>query len=114
MELDHERYVVIDPKLYRPAEVDALLGNPAKAKAKLGWVAKTDLEMLIKMIGRRRHGTCREGMAARRLIREAPTQNGRDVETAGETGDGVQSTLSDAALIRSMSQILLGKQALCH
>jgi GDPmannose 4,6-dehydratase len=45
--LDHERHVVIDPKLYRPAEVDALLGNPAKARAKLGWEAKTDLETLI-------------------------------------------------------------------
>ena len=48
--LDHERHVVIDPKLYRPAEVDALLGNPAKAKAKLGWEASTDLETLIKMM----------------------------------------------------------------
>jgi GDPmannose 4,6-dehydratase len=48
--LDHERHVVIDPKLYRPAEVDVLLGNPAKAKATLGWEAKTDLETLIKMM----------------------------------------------------------------
>src|SRR5437016_14255131 len=49
--LDPERHVVIDPKLYRPAEVDALLGNPAKAKAKLGWEAKTDLETLINRMG---------------------------------------------------------------
>jgi GDPmannose 4,6-dehydratase len=48
--LDHERHVVIDPKLYRPAEVDVLLGNPAKARAKLGWEAGTDLETLIKMM----------------------------------------------------------------
>ena len=48
--LDHERYVVIDPKLYRPAEVDLLQGNPAKAKAKLGWEAKTDLETLLGMM----------------------------------------------------------------
>src|SRR5215471_19311557 len=33
--LDYEPHVVIDPKLYRPAEVDLLQGNPAKAKAKL-------------------------------------------------------------------------------
>jgi GDPmannose 4,6-dehydratase len=46
--LDYERHVVIDPKLYRPAEVDMLRGNPAKAKAKLGWEASTDLETLIK------------------------------------------------------------------
>src|SRR6266566_1736232 len=48
--LDYEDRVVIDPKLYRPAEVDMLRGNPAKAKAKLGWEAKTDLETLIKMM----------------------------------------------------------------
>jgi GDPmannose 4,6-dehydratase len=48
--LDHERHVVIDPKLYRPAEVDALLGNPGKARAKLGWETRTDLETLIKMM----------------------------------------------------------------
>jgi len=48
--LDYENHIVIDPKLYRPAEVDELLGNPAKAKAKLGWEAKTDLETLIRMM----------------------------------------------------------------
>lgn len=48
--MDYEKYVVIDPKFYRPAEVDLLLGNPAKAKAKLGWEAKTDLSALIKMM----------------------------------------------------------------
>ncbi|MGI5868694.1 MAG: GDP-mannose 4,6-dehydratase [Kiritimatiellia bacterium] len=48
--LDYEKYVVIDPKFYRPAEVDVLLGNPAKAKAKLGWEARTSLETLMKMM----------------------------------------------------------------
>ncbi len=48
--LDYERSVVIDPKLYRPAEVDILLGNPAKARAKFGWEATTDLETLITMM----------------------------------------------------------------
>lgn len=48
--LDYEKHVVIDPKFYRPAEVDLLLGNPAKAKAKLGWEAKTSLESLITMM----------------------------------------------------------------
>ncbi len=48
--LKHEDHVVIDPKFYRPAEVDVLLGNPAKAKAKLGWVAQTNLETLITMM----------------------------------------------------------------
>ena len=48
--LDYEKYVVIDPRFYRPAEVDLLLGDPAKAKEKLGWTAKTSLEELIKMM----------------------------------------------------------------
>jgi len=48
--LKHEDHVVIDPKFYRPAEVEVLLGNPAKAKAKLGWVAQTNLETFITMM----------------------------------------------------------------
>ena len=48
--LKHEDHVIIDPKFCRPAEVDVLLGNPAKAKAKLGWVAQTNLETLITMM----------------------------------------------------------------
>ena len=48
--LNHEDHVVIDPKFYRPAEVEELLGNPAKAKARLGWTATTDLETLIAMM----------------------------------------------------------------
>lgn len=48
--LDYEKYVVIDPRFYRPAEVDLLLGDPAKAKEKLGWTAKTSLEELINMM----------------------------------------------------------------
>lgn len=45
--LNYEDFVVIDPKFYRPAEVEVLLGNPAKAKAKLGWEAKISLEDMI-------------------------------------------------------------------
>ena len=45
--LNHEDHLVIDPLFYRPAEVEVLLGNPAKAKARLDWVAKTDLATLI-------------------------------------------------------------------
>lgn len=48
--LDYEKYVKIDPKFFRPAEVDILLGNPAKAKRVLGWEAKTSLEEMIKMM----------------------------------------------------------------
>ncbi|MEN9405759.1 MAG: GDP-mannose 4,6-dehydratase [Bacillota bacterium] len=48
--LDYQQYVSIDQKLYRPAEVDLLLGNPAKAYKVLGWESKTKLEQLIKMM----------------------------------------------------------------
>jgi GDPmannose 4,6-dehydratase len=40
-------HVVIDPALFRPAEVDILLGEPAKAVKKLGWTPETSLEALI-------------------------------------------------------------------
>ncbi len=43
VDLKYEDHVVIDPKFFRPAEVDLLLGNPAKAKRVLGWEAKTDV-----------------------------------------------------------------------
>jgi len=42
--------VRVNPKFYRPAEVDLLIGNPAKAKAKLDWVPKTTLEQLCQMM----------------------------------------------------------------
>lgn len=48
--LDYEKYVVIDPKFFRPAEVDILLGNPEKARAALKWEASTTLEALIAMM----------------------------------------------------------------
>jgi GDPmannose 4,6-dehydratase len=48
--LSYEDHVVIDPKFFRPAEVDVLLGNAAKAKAKLGWQAKTDMATVIRMM----------------------------------------------------------------
>jgi len=42
--------VAVNPKFYRPAEVDLLIGDPAKAKEKLGWEAKTSLEDLCRMM----------------------------------------------------------------
>jgi GDPmannose 4,6-dehydratase len=48
--LDYEAHVQIDPQLFRPAEVDELLGNPAKARERLGWSATTSLEALISMM----------------------------------------------------------------
>ncbi len=40
----------VNPKFYRPAEVDLLIGDPSKAKAKLGWAPQTTLEQLCQMM----------------------------------------------------------------
>jgi GDPmannose 4,6-dehydratase len=42
--------VRVDPRFYRPAEVDLLIGDPAKAKAKLGWHPTTSLEELCRIM----------------------------------------------------------------
>jgi len=48
--LDPEKVVRIDPKYYRPTEVDVLLGDPSKAKEKLGWVPQTTFDDLVKIM----------------------------------------------------------------
>ncbi len=49
--LSMDDHLVIDPELFRPAEVDVLLGNPEKAAKKLGWRATTPLEdMIVEMV----------------------------------------------------------------
>ena len=48
--LNFEDCVGVDPRYYRPAEVDVLIGNPTKAKARLDWNPKTSLESLIQMM----------------------------------------------------------------
>ena len=40
--------VAVDPRYFRPAEVEALLGDPSKAKSKLGWSAKVSFEQLVE------------------------------------------------------------------
>ncbi|MEM7622157.1 MAG: GDP-mannose 4,6-dehydratase [Planctomycetota bacterium] len=48
--LDMDQHVEFDPRYLRPAEVDLLLGNPAKAKEQLGWEPETSVEELAKMM----------------------------------------------------------------
>lgn len=48
--LDWEKYVKIDPAFIRPAEVDLLIGDPAKANKKLGWKPKVSFEEMIGMM----------------------------------------------------------------
>ncbi|HTU16731.1 MAG TPA: GDP-mannose 4,6-dehydratase [Gemmataceae bacterium] len=46
--LDWRRHVVIDPRFYRPAEVDLLLGDAAKARRKLGWYPQMSFEQMVR------------------------------------------------------------------
>jgi GDPmannose 4,6-dehydratase len=48
--LDWKKHVVIDPKFYRPAEVDLLLGDPTKAEKCLGWKPEVSFPQLVKMM----------------------------------------------------------------
>lgn len=48
--LKYEDYVVIDERFYRPAEVDLLVGDPAKARNKLGWQPEVSFEQLVTMM----------------------------------------------------------------
>ncbi len=47
VDLDWHDYVVIDPKFYRPAEVDLLIADPTKAKEKLGWEPEVTFDELV-------------------------------------------------------------------
>ena len=48
--LDWEQYVKIDPRYYRPAEVDLLVGDASKARTKLGWEPKTTFRELVQLM----------------------------------------------------------------
>jgi GDPmannose 4,6-dehydratase len=48
--LDWQEFVKVDPKYFRPAEVDLLLGNPAKAKTQLGWEPKVSFKELVRLM----------------------------------------------------------------
>jgi GDPmannose 4,6-dehydratase len=50
LDLDWEKYVEIDPRYFRPAEVDLLLGDPTKARTILGWEPKVSFKELVKVM----------------------------------------------------------------
>jgi len=50
LDLDWGKYVEIDPRYFRPAEVDLLLGDSSKAKKILGWTPKVSFKGLVKMM----------------------------------------------------------------
>ncbi len=50
LDLDWNKYVEIDPRYFRPTEVNVLLGDCTKAKEKLGWVAQTSCKELAELM----------------------------------------------------------------
>ena len=50
LELDWREHVEIDPKYFRPAEVDFLLGDTTKARSKLGWEPKVTFKELVRLM----------------------------------------------------------------
>ena len=50
LDLDYKQYVEIDPRYFRPTEVDVLLGNASKARKKMGWAPRVSFDQLIDMM----------------------------------------------------------------
>ncbi len=50
VDLDYKKYVRLDPQFLRPAEVDHLIGSPAKAEKVLGWKPKVSFQRLVEMM----------------------------------------------------------------
>jgi GDPmannose 4,6-dehydratase len=63
--LDWKKHVVVDPQFYRPAEVDLLLANPAKAQACLGWKPELSFEQLVTRMVDEDMAGLRHGVSAR-------------------------------------------------
>ena len=66
--LDWEKHVEIDPRYFRPAEVDALCGDPTKAREKLGWEPATSFSQLVQIMVDADVKALEDGLAGR-LVR---------------------------------------------
>ena len=78
LELDWERHVEIDPRYYRPAEVDALRGDPGKIQRELGWAPSTSFDELVAMMVEHDHELAKQ----EKTLRDA----GHDVALSGIRG----------------------------
>jgi GDPmannose 4,6-dehydratase len=50
LDLDWRQYVVVDACFFRPAEVDVLMGDASKARARLGWKPRTSFKDLVRLM----------------------------------------------------------------
>ena len=73
LDLDWEKYVEIDPRYFRPAEVDWLLGDASKARQKLGWEPKVTFAELVKLMTDHDLELARQEAEARELKHNSTT-----------------------------------------
>ena len=72
--LDYEDHVEIDPRYYRPAEVDLLLGDNTKARTQLGWEPRTSFENLVDMMVESDLALARQEQIVRQMATDAKKQ----------------------------------------
>ena len=65
LDLDWKKHVEIDPRYFRPTEVDHLQGNPTKARRVLGWAPKVGVRELVEMMVRADEADVRAALAGR-------------------------------------------------
>src|SRR2546422_2816656 len=77
LDLDWEKYVEIDPRYFRPAEVDLLLGDASKAREKLGWKPKVTFDDLVKLMTDHDLQLARQEAEARELKHSSASNKAR-------------------------------------
>ena len=77
LDLDWEKHVEIDPRYFRPAEVDLLLGDASKAREKLGWEPKVSFDDLVKLMTDYDLNLARQEAQARELKHSTATMKER-------------------------------------
>jgi GDPmannose 4,6-dehydratase len=77
LDLDWEKYVEVDPRYFRPAEVDWLLGDASKARQKLGWEPKVTFAELVKLMTDHDLELAKQEAEARELKHNSATNKAR-------------------------------------
>src|SRR5882762_10210815 len=77
LNLDWEKYVEIDPRYFRPAEVDLLLGDASKVREKLGWSPKVTFDDLVKLMTDHDLQLAQQEAEARQLKHKSATNKAR-------------------------------------
>jgi GDPmannose 4,6-dehydratase len=77
LDLDWEKYVEIDPRYFRPAEVDLLLGDASKVREKLGWEPKVTFDDLVKLMTDHDLQLARQEAEARELKHSSASHKAR-------------------------------------